>query len=962
MMKATSYKQIQCKYRSLAMVGKGPLVHSNPCHDERGRFCSGGGGGSTRIDYFTVESARNYLDDPQVHIASQFNSYSSKWAKDVDGPAKEFAYRLAMENQFLHSALLVEHFNSTTIPNKMTLWRVGPPNTEQGVAASFWGNRQAAESYQKRFGIESIHKYEVETRHVVPSRTGAGELWANHYEAREISVHSLSIHSMSTTKPKKTIRGFKTLAQPRLAKRPRLLAQGLTAHQVASRIDPTRTLGIRNRWAADMGRRFFALRRLVWKAIVDEDCFGLGEAYVWYRPVVHSNPCHDEQGRFCSGGTSFYRWSNLSEFGEAIRGRRASTMDITDRSDFYFSPFNSRNKVGTGKPSETYVRVVLDRNKLVNSGWQQDPRLAGEGTWRPKGKSDNEVARDYIRAVKSIEVHDVARGWNFEDARAWIKFRFPRPVEIIDKTGPAAHELSTPTRAQFDFPTSAEKVGAFMDWLSKQQDEGILEVLTMPRVGASLGDPWTNMYVKDTYGRGVARARYDLTGSGYPVPTLEASGGLVASMSTPFHMDRLGVLYTRAFDGLKGITSAMDMQISHVLAQGLADGDNPIRLARKMSHVISGMGDDLGVKDTLGRFIPAERRARMLARTEVIRAHAQAQLQEFKNWGVAGVNVMAEWVTAGFNVCPLCLDLASKGPYTIEQAMGMIPAHPHCRCAWRPEPVENKEVKLQLEPIEIPEPIPEWVPISTKAKDMAVEAQDYLISKGMPYASFRDISVDHIPAIVNTVEKLASEYGVGLDRFSIGTQAMSNQSQWAAVRNFHMKISEEKYLKLKATGVPGLDKGVSKGQTTYWWSPEGVSSMSLSISKGASKYGFAWPEQKFYEKYIQGNMYFTVNIPNENPAAHIVEHEFGHILRRVYSKGLLSEWGQVYQSLPRTWWMSNVSEYAGANLEEGFAEAFRLWKNQGKAAVKSGSKWNIQEFPGELRNFFEKFDAAVNKR
>ncbi len=106
--------------------------------------------------------------------------------------------------------------------------------------------------------------------------------------------------------------------------------------------------------------------------------------------------------------------------------------------------------------------------------------------------------------------------------------------------------------------------------------------------------------------------------------------------------------------------------------------------ARKLNAVIKGAGGDLSLIDILGRFMPAERRAQILARTEIIRAHAEGQLQEFENWKVLQVNVKAEWITAGDNrVCPQCADLEGS-IFTIEVARGMIPLHAQCRCAWIP--------------------------------------------------------------------------------------------------------------------------------------------------------------------------------------------------------------------------------------------------------------------------------------
>ena len=40
-------------------------------------------------------------------------------------------------------------------------------------------------------------------------------------------------------------------------------------------------------------------------------------------------------------------------------------------------------------------------------------------------------------------------------------------------------------------------------------------------------------------------------------------------------------------------------------------------------------------------------------------------------------------LTAGDDrVCSICEDIAEEGPYDIDQARGLIPAHPNCRCAF----------------------------------------------------------------------------------------------------------------------------------------------------------------------------------------------------------------------------------------------------------------------------------------
>jgi very-short-patch-repair endonuclease len=145
-------------------------------------------------------------------------------------------------------------------------------------------------------------------------------------------------------------------------------------------------------------------------------------------------------------------------------------------------------------------------------------------------------------------------------------------------------------------------------------------------------------------------------------------------------MDRVGLLYIRVFNELKGITSAMDLQITKVLSQAMLDGDGPRFAARKLVKTISGMGEDLGITDALGRYIPAMRRAEMLARTEMIRAHHLGMIQEYRNWALEGVYVLAEFLTAGDDrVCKVCAEIEAQGKeYTLDEAEGMIPVHPNC--------------------------------------------------------------------------------------------------------------------------------------------------------------------------------------------------------------------------------------------------------------------------------------------
>ena len=251
-------------------------------------------------------------------------------------------------------------------------------------------------------------------------------------------------------------------------------------------------------------------------------------------------------------------------------------------------------------------------------------------------------------------------------------------------------EVTPPIHQAFNFPSSAKKVEAFMKWLRLQEERGLLETVTLQRIGDAVEQAWTNLYIYDSYKRGVIRARSEMKKANYNVPDVETSGGVEVLMDAPFHVDRVGLAFIRTFEGLKGITAAMDMQISQILAQGLVDGDGPRVIARKLVAVINGSGmGDLGITDSIGRFIPAKRRAQMLARTEIIRAHHLANIQEYKNWRVLKIKVIAEWSTAGDDrVCDECASLHGNR-YTLEEIEHMIPVHPNCRCI--AIPVENTD-------------------------------------------------------------------------------------------------------------------------------------------------------------------------------------------------------------------------------------------------------------------------------
>jgi SPP1 gp7 family putative phage head morphogenesis protein len=243
---------------------------------------------------------------------------------------------------------------------------------------------------------------------------------------------------------------------------------------------------------------------------------------------------------------------------------------------------------------------------------------------------------------------------------------------LTDERQPLVIQARAPTTlagpAQpYDFPLDQNKVEAFMQWLQEAIDGEILEVIERQGVRITQRGEFQNTYVRSAYLSGLGHADQEVARLGIEKLADEA---IRAVFTTPIHIDALTLLYTRNFNELKGITEAMSQQISRVLVDGLSQGKGPREIARLLADRV----DKIGIT-----------RATRLARTEIIRAHAEASLNRYQQYGIEEVGTLVEWLTAS-NPCEKCEAAAkhNNGVYTLEDARGLIPFHPNCRCAWAP--------------------------------------------------------------------------------------------------------------------------------------------------------------------------------------------------------------------------------------------------------------------------------------
>ena len=265
-----------------------------------------------------------------------------------------------------------------------------------------------------------------------------------------------------------------------------------------------------------------------------------------------------------------------------------------------------------------------------------------------------------------------------------------------------------PERQAWRFLTDAQKLTAFQGWIQEQINQ---EILT---VGVT-GNPWTAEYVGSAYRTGVVRA-YNDTRRTVALDNIDFYNGgrsefLESSFTHGERMSKLQFLYTRSFEELRGITSIMSQQMNRILANGIANGQGAATIARELSNNIT---------------LITRQRAMVLARTELIAAHAEGQLDSFEALGVEEVGIMAEWSTAGDDlVCPLCEPL-DGAIMTVKEARGIIPRHPNCRCAWIPASAgkKNKSRNKTKTPKQIDKSLKAELPEKTRAGEEVPQTID----------------------------------------------------------------------------------------------------------------------------------------------------------------------------------------------------------------------------------------------
>lgn len=259
-------------------------------------------------------------------------------------------------------------------------------------------------------------------------------------------------------------------------------------------------------------------------------------------------------------------------------------------------------------------------------------------------------------------------------------------------------QLDLPRRT-FAFKTDDEKVDAFMTWLRQNDSIEILDLFPGEERTVVGNVKYAKVYIDSAYKKGIRLAEREMRKRGLFVPKREPETVLAieAAFRRPIHADKVAQIYQRVYSDLRNITKDMEEEIAEELAQALADGIGPRQAARRLQDRIekhrSTLALDLDFITKTGRRfrMRAKTRAIIIARTEIIRAHHVATINTYREAGVEGVRVLAEWRTAGDDrVCERCEALEGR-IFTLDEIEGLIPLHPQCRCVALPARITTVE-------------------------------------------------------------------------------------------------------------------------------------------------------------------------------------------------------------------------------------------------------------------------------
>lgn len=272
----------------------------------------------------------------------------------------------------------------------------------------------------------------------------------------------------------------------------------------------------------------------------------------------------------------------------------------------------------------------------------------------------------FIRGLRRLYVNLKRDIWNL--------------IVVEDSFGLIDNSPFVPTvNRRWAYSSKEEAIDNFDKWLADRISRTVSS--------KAEADRW-KAYIGRGFEKGVNRAFADTRGmrrkggkGGAPVEFTETQREAFLRVSTGSQAasEKLRLLRFKALQGVRDLSGELRSKARRSLTDGLVRGLSPREIAANLSKVL-----DISLN-----------RAMTIARTELVSAHAEGQLEAMEQLGVEAVGVAVEWSTTGV-ACKLCVPL--KGiVLKPSEARGMIPRHPNCYCAWVPANVgeDKSERKTQ---------------------------------------------------------------------------------------------------------------------------------------------------------------------------------------------------------------------------------------------------------------------------
>jgi hypothetical protein len=242
----------------------------------------------------------------------------------------------------------------------------------------------------------------------------------------------------------------------------------------------------------------------------------------------------------------------------------------------------------------------------------------------------------------------------------------------------------------FGLRTPEQQPASIIAWLENNaQKLGRAEPMLQTMVERALATPpdWLRETVTAAVERGVTQALRELRAPDSSIDSSEVN---------EFHS-------VKAANEVQGISWETRRRLLRHIGKALEAKQRPTELMREIRLSLEKV---------------TRRRLILLVNTAVVGAINAGKLLTYRAHGVERVGIEPEWLPHGFtrrrhpvadhhyhrrasiwrdaelvnvltagddSVCEDCEDIAGDGPYTLEEAQGLIPAHPNCRCAFVPE-------------------------------------------------------------------------------------------------------------------------------------------------------------------------------------------------------------------------------------------------------------------------------------